>query len=662
MTITEPASANIARDSANVAVQAEAVHGDVTVYQVSPGASPAERFRAGVRYLGGGMPTKAKELIVDAVMDGHRSGEAGFHWFLAHLSGRTRREFSDADIARLRDSASWFFVQEPDEWTDGLRLLGRVLDSLDAPDGELELVVKEFDGLGRLQRNRILRHLSLFLAGPLQDMLWVRAAEQARSGRMARKRADRVWKFFQPNPRGPHLKSVRPPAIAAKDWLRAYFGTAGLAAAIGYLGYLLLLQPRISAIGAYVAAVLAACVCANSGGEWCFRNEMLRLKDMRYLPPAVPRPRGPAGGFTNGVDKMFGHYFAKYVPRGATREEWLADTAGFGRALREEVTELYREARTGPKPIAWLVRYLITDVQRRWTARTLFDYRRRYSTPPTVKATFLLAVTTLAAAGLWAVFGALTAAPLGGASAMVLAVGGAWAAAAGWLTITVERRRSATESEEAQGEFADRRAAFDRWRAKLADTPTDAEMAAWLDCDRRLLIDDALRHYRLAPSDVIAHAMLEAPAGHYQRARVRNGPWRYSRYRLLLFLLTTDGVRQVSTELDFAAGAFVGRRRTNYRFDAVSSVQVAETGDERTFELTLVDGNSLGVHVTEASAGTDGDSPEASAATRDATGVDNTLHVLEGIAAEGKRWIVHESRRRDNRLTVLRDSVRSLPG
>jgi len=34
--------------------------------------------------------------------------------------------------------------------------------------------------------------------------------------------------------------------------------------------------------------------------------------------------------------------------------------------------------------------------------------------------------------------------------------------------------------------------------------------------------------------------------------------------------------------------------------------------------------------------------------TLDAAGLINTLHVLEGVAAEGKDWIKHENKRRKN--------------
>ncbi|WP_223874306.1 hypothetical protein [Salinispora mooreana] len=55
-------------NAANVGVQAESVHGDITVYFLPPGAGPEEKLRVGVNYLNGGMPSKAGELIYDVLM------------------------------------------------------------------------------------------------------------------------------------------------------------------------------------------------------------------------------------------------------------------------------------------------------------------------------------------------------------------------------------------------------------------------------------------------------------------------------------------------------------------------------------------------------------------------------------------------------------------
>ena len=49
-----------------------AVDSSSNTHQGSPDDSPAERYRRGVRFLDGGMPTKARQLIDEAISGNHR--------------------------------------------------------------------------------------------------------------------------------------------------------------------------------------------------------------------------------------------------------------------------------------------------------------------------------------------------------------------------------------------------------------------------------------------------------------------------------------------------------------------------------------------------------------------------------------------------------------
>ncbi len=261
-------------------------------------------------------------------------------------------------------------------------------------------------------------------------------------------------------------------------------------------------------------------------------------------------------------------------------------------------------------------------------------------------------------------WGGLHVRPLSVTAATVIALAGGRIAVGGWLRIIMEHKRFAVERADAARLLAQRKSALRRWRHKLADKPTDLEMAHWLDCDRKALMEEAMRHYKLAPHDVIAHAFIEAPAAYYKRARVPKGPWRYSRYKLLIFLLTADGVRQMTVDLDFEKAAFRDRGRINYRYDAVAAVQVTEADDgHRTFELTLVNGHPIKVEVT-------GPPPDivelgedtraVSQVTLDAAGLGNTLHVLEGVAAEGRKWIDLERQREQVGLANLANAAHGI--
>lgn len=276
-------------------------------------------------------------------------------------------------------------------------------------------------------------------------------------------------------------------------------------------------------------------------------------------------------------------------------------------------------------------------------------------TPAATKVLFSLGIALCVPGSLWAIVGAVQADPPLAIFATVVLVASGYASVLGWLRVVLERKRFTADYEEQRLRLADSEVEFARWKERLKLTPNDSEMATWLDCDRKCLMGETMTHYKLAASQVIAHAFIEAPARPYRRARVRIGPWRCSRYQLLVFLLTTDGVRQLSAILDFQDATFHDRKRINYRFDAVASIQVAETDlHQRTFELTLVNGDPIEATVTEASTKQDevqrGEEPDTpSRLTLDAAGLTNTLHVLEGVAAEGKEWIEHERRRRATR-------------
>ena len=254
-------------------------------------------------------------------------------------------------------------------------------------------------------------------------------------------------------------------------------------------------------------------------------------------------------------------------------------------------------------------------------------------------------------------------------------------AAARWLRIVIERRRHQEEEAEHEQQQRSRKAAYESWKSWLDENrPTEEQMAAWLDADRTVLLDRALREYKLQPRDLVRYAVLETPYGR-KRACARKGPWRYARYRFRLFLLTAGGVRVYTTVLDFVDAKFGDVRHTVFGFDAITSADLAMAdGLPRTLELRLMDGRNIEVCVTgeesdqdtpqrrlgvrpEPGAGVilasnagqgpcstaDASDPyEAVKLALEASGLPHTLHVLEGIAAEGRQWL---QRQRFHRAT-----------
>jgi hypothetical protein len=110
-----------------------------------------------------------------------------------------------------------------------------------------------------------------------------------------------------------------------------------------------------------------------------------------------------------------------------------------------------------------------------------------------------------------------------------------------------------------------------------------------------------------------------------------------------LFLITRHGVREVGAQLNFLKAATNGQERNNFRFDAVSSMGVTINNQARhILELTLTNGPSRTFRIADSSPESASKSDETDSSTDldlDAAGFSHTLHVLEGIAAEGKSWI-----------------------
>ncbi|GAA2629158.1 hypothetical protein GCM10010399_71090 [Dactylosporangium fulvum] len=661
--MTTPVTTNVAQDDAQVGVQAQAVHGNITVYQVAPDAPPVERFSIGVRYLDARMPTRARELIEDAAAQGYETDEVRFHQLLALLSGRTLRQLGTEDLNQLSSICDTIaHLNGTDEWTAGLRAILRLLSSLNTAD--TELVVKEVEALGPRQRNKIFDHLGVLLEGPLEDRMWHHSIERARAGQLAHDRRERVWMFFHPAPARPRVRAVRPALIPMREQLRTVICAAGFVTAAGTVGWLLLQHGQAPAILAFLLSVAGVAAVIVGGGDLHFRRERLRAKDAAFAPPQQRRAQAASGGFAGQVDGLFTKYFARYVPDGTDRSTWVTRTAGIRRQLRDELVEIYREQPVDAERIAWLVRYLVGDVRQRWEHGTMTAYRAELRAPLSAKALFAGGLLAAVTGGLWMTPTAVLAAPLRGTVCVLLAVACGVIGVRTWFRIASERQRERADRIELEQEFTARWEAYERWKEKLSRRPSDAEMASWLECDRKLLVDQAMRLYRLRPSHVIAHAFIEAPARSDKKARVRSGPWRYSRYRLLLFLLTDDGVRQVDINLDFTTGSSTTTQRLNYRFDAVAAVRIDGVAiQQQTFELTLVNGAPIRVRVTESSTGTlePGEDPETlSQVALDASGLTHTLNILEGVAAEGKEWIRHQRRRADERLTELTETVRDL--
>jgi hypothetical protein len=566
------------------------------------------------------------------------------------LSGRTVRQFSREELNQLNMTRSQGPRDADDPWSEGTWLVFRLLESADVlkkedPRSDISTIVSEFDRLGIRQRALLLPHLELFLEGPLKDDMWRRERARAEAGQAGCDRKNRAWKFFQPVPIDPRVRLVRPRSTTPTGRFAAWASTGTFAVVAGYFGWELLRHGAVLGVFAYAAGLAGGAVATVNGLELRFLAERRRMKDRQLQAPMPVASRSP--GFAGKVDALFRRYSPKYLPDKAQRGAWETATAGIRSFDRNEIVEVYRESRIPAERVAWLIRYRIRQSRDRWRDGTLYDYQNQLLAELGMLRKFRTGIAIAIVGGIVAI-AMLRTSPLADAVSVIAA---ALSGVAAWRTrllIVLEDRRHAADTVEAAQRLAEIEAEFARWTDRLKDRPSDAEMEAWLDHDRTVLLAQAMDHYKLARSQVVTYAFLEEPGSRAKHARLRNGPVRYSRYKLVVFVLTSDGVRQMSADLGFVAVTLRLGDRISYRYDAVASAHVSLTRSgppmpriQQKFTLTLVNGDQIRVIVTDLDPEDirpGEDEYSLSEAALDAASVANTLHVLEGIAAEGKGW------------------------
>lgn len=636
---------NSAAYNSTVGIQAETVHNPTV--NIHADASPQEKYKVGVRYLEDGVPSRARDMISDAIAHGHDGAEVRFHWVLAMLSARAYHDLSTEELQRLRQASGLTGTYAEGEWKDALRVAFELLAMLSTADGETGRVLERLLALSPGQRDAILHHLDLVLTGGLKDSLWAENRERAEAVRFANDRVQRVWAYFEPDPIGPRALPPRPStAVAARAILPLRAGLFVVVTA--FLWILALVADPAAAVIELLVALGAGLTAAHFGRGWWYQEHWLKAKNRESHIPHTRDPASTGDGFTNRVRHSFDHYFSTRVPHGFAPHEWFGYTVQIRNALVAEIALLYRESRISVDRVNWLIRYLAEDARDRHNKGTLFDHRDQNQTPAVAKALCVAALITL---GITTLTLLGTVASGVGAWQMLLAIlavaGAAWsghAAASSWLEAWGEERRLAEETQEYQEQLTARQVAYQNWKSFLDTTrPSELEMETWLTCDKTLFVDEALRHYQLTWRDLITHTILMTPARPYKRGRVKGGPWRYSRYSFRLFLVTQDGVREISSEFDFTDAKRGDEQRSNYRFDALSSVQVTERAHVGyDLELILTNGPARNIRVKDADThqlAPDENAQEIAEINLNSAGFIHTFRLLEGIAADGKGWI-----------------------
>jgi hypothetical protein len=520
---------------------------------------------------------------------------------------------------------------------------------------DMSLLVKQFDSLGEKQRNMVRPHLELFLTGPLQDEMWQRELTIAQSQQHSGGRLGRAWMFFQPVPAKVVLPPPRPEWISAAVRLTMRASACLFVAAAGYLGWEFLWHRAFLGLLGFAAALVGGAVAAAADLEWRFPTGRRRLKDEQFRVPNQSAPSFPGDELADRVDKLFKRYFDRYAPDKAERERWKAAVAGFRKFHRDEIVTICRSSGISANEVAWLIRYEVRQLERRWQNGTLYEYRRELTPRPGSVAGRRTGLIVLVLGGAWAVV-ALRVHPLADMTDVIALLSAFWTWQC-WLRVNLERKRYAADGEE----HAKRQVTIDkeyaRWSEILRARPKDADMAGWLGCDRTVLLGRALDHFKLPRNRLNAYAFLEEPGVAVKRARIEGAPWRYAGYQLRIFLLAEDGVRQIKAYLSFMKGTLTERERTSYRYDAIVSVHVLREARRQTFEFRLTAGDPITVRVRDADPGEshqdqDGgqteETQEAGETENDVAqnvaSVADRLHILEGIAGEGQNWFLGRER------------------
>lgn len=637
---------NTAGPNANVGAQFGDMHNS-NIYMVGPEDPPERNYDAGRQYLADGVPSMAREHFERASARGFDDPSAHFHWALAILSKRSYRDLTKQDRMVLEELSSRVEPATDNHWRKGLIVVFALLSCVDGSGGNPDTATAQLNALPSLQRDLVLRHLGLVLTGSMKQGLWDKIRGNAKKNQLAGERGSRVWVYFEPEPAAARARSPRP--RSTNGW--SLSGGVLLAGATLFPVALLmrsaLSQGSMTALLSCLALIVFGLIASWHVAYWNHkRQRVLALLKEYGVQRSLSSP--PKGGFTDQVERRFDHYFAKYAPDPEHRSAWLKQTAGVRRSLRDEVARVYRESDVRGGQVNWLIRYMVRDVRRRWTEGLPLQPHEIHSLDTAFKARCVI-LCLFSAVAMVSVMGlAFQQVPMATVGCVLLALVAARFAIPLWLTIHSERRRHKEETQEREEILGARKDEYERWKGKLhALMPSETEMESWLDADKTLILDQALKYYRLGWSEVIAHAFLPTPDHPCKTMSVPGRPRRYSKYEIRVFLVTNEGVREASADLDFEGARWQNSERDNYRFDALSSVQVEISSEHRyTLNITLTNGPTKSVVVSEAQVQRAGDEEEqdrAATINLDAAGFPHTLRILEGIAAEGKPWFDREA-------------------
>jgi hypothetical protein len=673
---------NIASGQASVNQQVgfiglQVVH-EAPNYQ-SAGDSPQELFRLARAYLDGGAFTEAADRISEVMARGYCTAQVAYYWALAVLRGRPFEHLENEDYSKLHRAFAERSRHPMDEWTRALHVVEQLVQCLvsQVRDGELDTVrfdevLDAYHRLPTARREEIDRHLGTMLPGAMQDRRDAELAEVIKARRMDNGRQRRVPLFFEPDPAEPHPVPPRPRETTGRQYLMAVGGIVLIV--LGDLA-----AARAAATSNLLVSILGVALCLGGAAgavplalRWRYLalRRAARQREAAGVPSAAPPP-DPAMStarpeFVTELDQILHRRFAAAFadPTDASAIGVAAARKGL---LRTDILDHYP-----PPPQAnqldWLVRWHADRAAQAW--------RSTAPMPPALPRPAQLAqlgMSVLAwAGGVAALLATAHHSRLLAVTGTILMLLGLRMAAAG-APVHHEWRRVREDGAALEMRYRQEQNAYRQELIRLMDRPDDREMARWLDYDKDYIRTRTMKHYTLKSTDVISYFILtEAWPGCVQ-ARVTGGPQRYAVYRVRLFLLTDNGIREIELALDFASGAENSEGRRVFRYDAIASVlttprtvrrhgrrQIAsiEGGGpadrpprpilRHDLRVTLLNGHNINIKTDYDPLLAEEQREDPAALHQlmeDTTGANNALLILESVAAEGRDWIRREKER-----------------
>lgn len=644
-------------------------YGDTTfhhesTYHINQGDPPERRNEVALNFLAAGVPREAEQILGALLREGHFTAERAYYYVLSAVSGRSTNEVNGELFKNIRDARKIAQSLPHDRWQDAFSVVWRLMRFVRGEvQGEhhrenLDDVLAAFTALPADRQDEIALHLAMILNGVTQSRLEAAYAHRVVTQRMSNGRRDRAWKFFEPEPAEPRRYVAGETKAEQKAWVHAVCG--GLVALLGVLSAF----GGTSPLGVLLAIPLVAAggfLWLHHGAERAAAAMWGQIQHARVAPPAHPVDARSPGhwvstAFVREVHRIVDTRFAKARPH--VPGDWPAYTAGIRAHLKQRFVDLYGNAQIPAGALGWLARWHARRVAAGWADNALFGS----VAAPAARDTVLLRVGVGSfVAGLVVLFAS------GAGAAAVFVAGGGYFAVKGATRIRGLQRMSALARADDERTFAEEMRGYEEWLRVLADRPTDGEMARWLAMDKIYLKNDLVRRNNLTTHDLVMHVVMTEGADGAARARVLHGPPRYSRYEVQIFLLTRSGVRETRLELDFLTGEARNERRNLFRYDALASASVTETGlratrgegdgtreverlHSRKFCLTLVNGRDITVVAENFRNADDSaleDDSELFLVALQTSGIDAALPILEAVAAEGSDWIAREQERRE---------------